>query len=144
MNISEICKMLELHFDRAEKAFQEIQYIKLDNNAFLDFEHIKTIDTFIYRFLKIQDYMGVKLFPAVLYALGEFKSNMSLKDMLNKLERLELMPSADKWMGYREIRNILTHEYPDNEDEIIEGITLALTAYEEIRNIYQTIRYALK
>ena len=144
MNISEICKILDLHFDRAEKAFQEIQHIKLDSGAFLDFEHIKTIDTFIYRFLKIQDYMGVKLFPAVLNALGEFKSNMSLKDMLNKLERLELMPSADKWMGYREIRNILTHEYPDNEDEIIEAITLALTAYEEIRNIYQTIRYALK
>ena len=51
------------------------------------------------------------------------------------------MPSADKWMGYREIRNILTHEYPDNEDEIIEGITLAQTAYEEIRKIYQTLKW---
>jgi hypothetical protein len=139
MNISEIRKILDLHFDRAEKAFQEILNIQLDSDAFLDFEHIKTIDTFIYRFSKIQDYMGEKFFPSVLSALGEFKSNMSLKDMLNRLERLELIPSANKWMGYREIRNTLTHEYPDNEDEVIEGIQLALTAYQEIKSIYRKI-----
>ncbi len=44
-------------------------------------------------------------------------------------------------MNYREIRNILTHEYPDNEDEIIEGIKLALDAYKEIKNIYDNIKF---
>jgi uncharacterized protein YutE (UPF0331/DUF86 family) len=58
-----------------------------------------------------------------------------------KLERLEIIPSAEKWMNYREIRNILTHEYPDNEDEIIEGIKLALDAYKEIKNIYDNIKF---
>jgi len=36
--------------------------------------------------------------------------------------------------------HILTHEYPDNEDEIIDGIKLALTAYKEMKNIYDNIK----
>ena len=33
--------------------------------------------------------------------------------------------------------------YPDNEDEIIEGITLAVNAYAEIKNIYAAIKARL-
>ncbi len=34
-----------------------------------------------------------------------------------------MIDSADKWMDYRNLRNILTHEYPDNRDELIQGLT---------------------
>jgi hypothetical protein len=43
-------------------------------------------------------------------------------------------------MEFREIRNTLTHEYPDSEDEIIEGIKLALIAFNEIKIIYNNIK----
>jgi len=84
--------------------------------------------------------MGEKLFPSVLILLGEYKSSMAFRDTLNKLERLEIIPSVAKWMEFREIRNTLTHEYPDNEDEIIEGIKLALIVYSEIKDIYDNIK----
>ena len=43
-------------------------------------------------------------------------------------------------MNYTEIRNTLTHEYPDQENELIEGIKLALSAYQEIKSIYNNIK----
>ncbi|RJP95172.1 MAG: hypothetical protein C4518_01700 [Desulfobacteraceae bacterium] len=117
--------------------------MQLNAQIFDDFEAVKTIDTFIYRFSKIQDYMGEKLFPAVLDMLGEYKTSMSFKDILNELERLELIQSVRQWMEFREIRNALTHEYPENTNEIIEGIELAVNVYAEIKNIYDTIKKKL-
>jgi uncharacterized protein with HEPN domain len=140
MTIFDIYEILDLHLSRANQAALEIDHLVLDAHVFESFESIKTIDTFIYRFSKIQDYMGEKLFPAVLYLLGEHKPSMAYKDILNKLERLEIIPSSGKWMEFREIRNTLTHEYPDSEDEIIEGIKLALIAFNEIKIIYNNIK----
>jgi uncharacterized protein with HEPN domain len=143
MILEDIYNVLDLHFKRADQAVAEILQMQLNAQIFEAFDSIKTIDTFIYRFSKIQDYMGEKLFPAVLDMLGEYKSSLSFKDILHKLERLEIIQSSKQWMDFRQIRNTLTHEYPENEDEIIEGIKLALNVYGEIKNIYATIQKRL-
>ena len=44
-------------------------------------------------------------------------------------------------LRYDFLTNTLTHEYPDNEDEIIEGIKLALIAFNEITKIYDNIKF---
>jgi len=56
-------------------------------------------------------------------------------DVLDKLEKLELIEDAEKWMYYRKLRNKLTHEYPSNEEEVIEGIVLAIYAFDEMMEI---------
>ena len=37
---------------------------------------------------------------------------------------------------FSESQNTLTHEYPDNEDEIIEAIKLAVVVYNKMITIY--------
>jgi len=71
--------------------------------------------------------------------IGEYKDSMSLIDVLDKLEKLEIIPNADKWIDFRNIRNKLTHEYPDNEEEIIEDIKLSLEFFKEIDDILNRI-----
>lgn len=135
--IYEIIKKAELHIKRAKAAMDEIKsWDFLDISIFEDFEKIKTIDTFIYRFIKTQDIMGDKLFRTLLNKIGEYKDNMSLLDILDKLEKLEIINSSNEWMEYRQLRNKLTHEYPDNENEVLEGIKIAL---EDFDNIMQTL-----
>jgi len=56
MILEDIYKVLDLHFNRAEQAIAEIRRIQLCTGIFNNFESVKTIDTFIYRFSKIQDY----------------------------------------------------------------------------------------
>ncbi|WP_069469750.1 hypothetical protein [Candidatus Marithrix sp. Canyon 246] len=54
--------------------------------------------------------MGDKLFAAILKKFQEYKSNMPLIDVLNKLEKFE--------------------------DDIIEAINLSITTYLKMKKIY--------
>ena len=138
---NEIIAKVELHKSRAKLALEEIKNFKdgLSIEIFEDFEKIKTIDTFIYRFIKLQDMMGDKLFRIFLDELGEYKDNMSLLDILDKLEKLNLIDNSQQWMEYRKLRNKLTHEYPSNEDEVIEGIVVALEAFVYMEKIFNDL-----
>ncbi|MBN4082530.1 hypothetical protein JYT13_01845 [Mariprofundus ferrooxydans] len=140
--IAETFQTLNLHIDRANKAYDEVVLFADDLNlqALDDFDKVKVIDSFIFRFIKIQDLMGNKLFREILEALGEYQISMSMLDVLDRLEQLELLNSAEQWMDYRNLRNILTHEYPDNRDEILEGIQVALKVFPEIKNIQSDMR----
>ncbi len=141
MTLEQVRKELDVHFDRIDAILPELKsYLPLHESDFQEIEKIKTIDFFIYRFTKIQDKMGEKFFPFVLKELQEYKSSMSLIDVLHKLEKLELLDSSDTWIDYRKLRNTLTHEYPDNEDEMIESIVLAIEVYENLKEIYKKMQ----
>ena len=131
--INDVLEKVNLHKKRAKLALLEIeQWEKLDCDIFENFEKIKTIDTFIYRFIKLQDIMGEKLFKVFLDEIGEYKDSMSLLDILDKLEKFEVIDESIKWMEYRKLRNKLTHEYPNNEQDIINGIILSIKVFDEI------------
>lgn len=138
--INDIIEKIELHKSRAKTALLEIKnWPTLNSDLFEDFEKIKTIDTFIYRFIKLQDMMGDKLFKIFLDEIGEYKDNMSLLDVLDKLEKFEIINDSYEWMEYRNLRNKLTHEYPNNEEDIVEGIQLAMIVFEKIEIIFNNI-----
>ena len=81
--------------------------------------------------------LGDKFFKEFLMLIGNYKTNMSMLDVLDRLEKLEMIEDANAWLMYRNLRNTLTHEYPDNEAEIISGIKIALDVFFEIERIYQ-------
>ena len=138
--LAETIAAISLHIKRAAAAREQIlQFESLSIDIFEDFEKIKTVDAFIFRFIKTQDLIGEKLFKEYLDKVGDYKDSMSMLDILNKLEKLEIIPSATDWMVFRSLRNSLTHEYPDNEDETIQGIKLALDVFNEMESIFQTI-----
>ena len=80
--------------------------------------------------------MGSKLFPIILRELQEYQKGMALIDILNKLEKLNLLESSDHWIDYRKLRNQLTYEYPNNYDEILAAVTLSIQVYEAMKQIY--------
>lgn len=120
-------------------------YLPLNRERLHQREIAKTIDSFIYRFTKLQDAMGSQFFPSVLDFLGNWSDSMSLIDILNELEKLELISEQEHthWRRYRNLRNALTHDYPNNEQEIIENITLALGALEIMQSIYERVKAAI-
>ncbi|VAW86170.1 hypothetical protein MNBD_GAMMA18-957 [hydrothermal vent metagenome] len=135
--IAETFQTLALHIDRANRAYDEVTTFSdtLSAQSLDDFDKVKVIDSFIFRFIKIQDLMGNKLFRELLDALGEYQSSMSMLDILDRLEKLKLLNSAEQWMDFRNLRNVLTHEYPDNRDELLEGIRVALNIFPDIKQI---------
>lgn len=138
--IKDLLEKVDLHQSRAKRALFEIKgWENLTSDVYEDFEKIKTIDTFIYRFIKLQDIMGDKLFKVFLDEVGEYKDSMSLLDALDKLEKFGIIETSSQWMEYRKLRNQLTHEYPNNEQDIIDGIYLAIEAFENMEQIISKI-----
>lgn len=99
-------------------------------------EKIALSDQMIYRFSKLQDTIGNKLFKLILQRKAEDTEGLSFKDILLKLEKLHILDSSEKWLQLRETRNIVTHEYPDSIEEIVEGLNLLKKDVEVLGNIY--------
>lgn len=137
LQLIDIKSEIDRHIKQIEAILPDIQkWLPLQKQDLDNTEIVKTIDSFIYRFTKIQDKMGEKLFPAVLKELQEYKPNMPLLDILNKLEKFELIDSVDIWIDLRKLRNHLTHDYPNHEAEIIETINLSITTYFKMKEMY--------
>lgn len=76
---------------------------------------LERLDAFRVRFTDLQDCLGNKVFRGLL-SLEEEPSSTQL-DRLNAIEKRGLIPSFDAWRQWREVRNALTHDYPEHEDE---------------------------
>jgi hypothetical protein len=108
-------------------AFQNVKdKFPLDETKYNELlpDDLSYIDQLIFRFSKLQDSMGNRLFPALLENLGEDIQGKPFIDLLTTLERLELIDNHKEWLNLRETRNIVTHEYPFNSDEIINGLNV--------------------
>jgi DNA-binding ferritin-like protein (Dps family) len=78
-------------------------------------EQIEHIDQLVYRFQKLQDDMGSKLFKSVVANLGETEVfNKPILEILNTLKKYGVINESVNWQTMREIRNSLAHEYLDD------------------------------
>jgi len=109
-----------IHLKRLAFAREKISpLIPLNSETYqsIEEEQISYIDQLIYRFNKLQDTMGDSLFPSILKSIEEDPEQMSMLDMLNRLEKLAIINSVEEWVHLRNLRNEFTHEYEDNLEE---------------------------
>ncbi|MCL6102372.1 MAG: hypothetical protein M1292_07765 [Bacteroidetes bacterium] len=106
-----------------------------DNYYSMDDETIGFLDQYIFRFSKLQDTMGSRLFPLTLETLAEPVSDLAFIDILNRLEKLEIIDSAHSWVQLRKIRNDIVHEYPASLIERIEGINILIDRLDVLKQI---------
>jgi len=133
----------DLHIERINHAFAYTKrLLPLNHGNFenLTDDDITYLDQLIYRFMKLQDAMGEKLFPLTLSLLGEQVESKPFIDILNRLEKLNLIPSRIEWSVWRELRNDLAHEYPDEIYERIEAINTLSETVGKIIDVFMTIR----
>lgn len=102
-------------------------------------DQVETLDSYLYRFTKLQDAMGQRLFRQTLELLAEDTSGMAFIDQLNRLEQLSALPSARQWLDLRQLRNTLAHEYADDPEQLAKGINAAFESFEDLSRIYNQI-----
>lgn len=133
----------DLHIKRINHALacaKRVFPLSIANFNTLTDDDITYLDQLVYRFMKLQDTMGEKLFPLTLSLLEEQVESKPFLDILNRLERLNLIPSREKWSLWRELRNDLAHEYPDEIYERIEAINTLFETVGKIIDVYKNIR----
>lgn len=126
------------HLLRMNGAYSKMKsYFPLDAQRYvhLSDDEVEHIDQFLFRFSKLQDTMGEKLFKNLLIYLGEDIENKPFIDILNRLEKLEIIESASIWINLRNIRNELAHNYDDEADEM----SLAINKIYENQKILETV-----
>jgi len=138
--INEIFKICDEMIKSCDIDYQELKKQNIQNDFFDDYNNTRLVNSFLFNFSKLQDKIGAKLFREVLYQLKEIDNqNLSMIDILNLLEKLEIIEDAKEWDLLREIRNSLAHEYPFNIDERIINIKTAINRYEILKKIYINI-----
>jgi hypothetical protein len=104
------------HLSKIERARDLLKpYFPLTLTSFkeLDDPIIEHIDQLVYRFTKLQDSMGRRLFPSLFYYLEPELDDIPFLDILNGLEKYGIIESTEKWQEFRIIRNSLAHDYPN-------------------------------
>jgi len=148
MNISEkklISNIEEcnIHIQRMLRAFTKISgLIPLNWEKFtnLNENEIEHIDQLMFRFSKLQDVIGEKLFRNIMTSISEDSRALTFIDILNRLEALGLL-WKDDWLNLRKIRNLISHEYPeekflamDNLNNLFKNIQVIYTIFISSRD----------
>lgn len=116
-------KIADIHAKRLNEAIQKTTHLfplKSSLLSVMKVDDIAFLDMITTRFGKLQDIMGAKIFSLILDILGE--NAVSFRDKLNTLEKLNLLEDAAWWMDLREIRNQLTHDYPDDYESLAKHL----------------------
>lgn len=131
------------HLSRLLSAMKWIKpFIPLDIEKYkkLSDTEISFIDQMSYRFGKLQDEAGRLLRFIIVKILKEDLEESPFMDILNRAERVGLIDDAMEWIRLREFRNILTHEYSDKEEDIINGINKLYETSGRLVEIYKGIK----
>ena len=89
------------------------------------------LNVLIFRFSKLQDLIGVKIFRTYLDFSGFETAEKSFFDILREIEK-EGIVDIDSWSELRELRNKIAHEYPEEIDEMVESINLFIEKSGEL------------
>ena len=114
--------------------------ITLETYQRFDSDQIRCIDQFIFRFSKLQDAIGAKIFRYTLEILEEDVTSLPMRDILNRLERFNIIPSADEWIYIRELRNEIAHDYPLYDNEIVVILNELVVKVEVVIDIYNKLK----
>lgn len=133
----------ELHQKRIHYALEKLQkFMPLDVNQYklLSDEEVEALDQFLFRFSKLQDAMGQRLFSDLLALKEEPVKSMSFLDKLNRLEQLGIILDKNQWLAIRDIRNKVSHEYEDNPVAMCEALNHIYASYPKLEAIFLHIK----
>jgi hypothetical protein len=133
-----------IHLQRVNEAIEEIEKKYSFPISENDFEKILEnrvdlafSDQIIYRFSKLQDLIGAKLFKSFLLYQGE-NIDRPFRDILNRFEQIEIL-NVEEWFEVRNLRNEIAHNYDSNQNIAIEILNGIFETRNDLRKILDKI-----
>ena len=96
---------------------------------------LRLADQILFRFTKLQGALSERLVPATLQCLAESFEEWPMRDRLDRLEKLGYL-RVDDWLRWRELRNRLAHEYPDQPELRFAVLKAAIGAAGDLVTAY--------
>ena len=128
-----------LHIDRLEEILAYLKkYYPLDIDT-LEKVSPDKLDAFAFRFAKLQDLLGAKIFREYLEELNFSTQDKNFLMLLKELDK-EGIIDIDKWAEFRSVRNSISHDYPYEEDEKIEAINYLIENIDYLFRVVNNIK----
>jgi hypothetical protein len=146
-HIQTILEECKKHLQRINYAYNELRpLMPFSAEIFIKMSEpqLAAMDQYIFRFSKLQDTVGQKLFKNILLFLGEEVYNKSFIDIFNRLEQLGVVENYDEWNRLRIVRNEISHEYDENKNELAEKMNSLLDSKESLETYLYDVFIFLK
>jgi uncharacterized protein with HEPN domain len=134
----------QIHFQRLQNAIIALETkfkFPIEENHFQEIlnstEYLAYCDQIIYRFSKVQDCMGAKLFRSVLLYQGE-TVNKPFLDILNEMESLNII-HVNSWFEIRDLRNELAHTYDESSSTSTMLLNTIYSIVPDLKKILDAI-----
>jgi hypothetical protein len=147
--VIDIKKRLELylkeafiHIQRLEDVLEPLNKIyPLDSDKYeiLEDDYKDKLDVLAFRFSKLQDLLGSKIFRAYLESAGFVVEEKSFNELLKELEKEKIL-DIDLWSEFRGVRNAIAHDYPYDHTQKIEAINYLIANVKKLIYITKNIR----
>ncbi len=149
LKVEESLNQSYIHLKRLNDAFIELNsrykfpidkslYENLINNI----QDLAFSDQIIYRFSKLQDTIGAKLFKGLLLYQGE-NIDKPFLDILNQLEKIDIV-NVEEWFELRDLRNEIAHDYENNDNLAIDILNNIFELKDELEKILDNIASLVK
>jgi len=103
-----------------------------DDFASLDTSQKGVLEAYLKRFSSLQDYLGAKVFKTLFDMAGISYTKMS--EVLTLIEKEEII-SLDKWIEFRNVRNALEHDYPDELEEALKDLKYCVDSFDYMQEV---------
>lgn len=151
----DIYKKLELHLEESTVHVNRLlDVLKVLNNIYpldanklelLSSEDKDKLDVLAFRFAKLQDLLGTKIFREYLTVLQYPVDDKNFLELLKELDKEKII-DIDIWSEFRGVRNSISHEYPFEEEEkleainyLIQNVNYLITITKKIKDNLETI-----
>lgn len=130
----------------AKRISQALECLEVDSNFTaenvkdLSLPTIMALEMIASRFAKLQDLLGEKLFPLLLDSMHEGDSLLSVRDRINRLEKLKIIANAEQWAEWRDMRKNIAHEYPDDPALTAEQLNNLVLSSQQLLALWKEVR----
>ena len=132
-------KEVNLHIERLKEILEYLKnFYPLNIDSLEEIDKDK-LDAFAFRFAKLQDLLGAKIFREYLEFINFPTQDKNFLELLKELNK-EGIVDIDKWAEFRSVRNSFAHDYPYDESEKIEAINYLIKNIDYLFEVIEQIK----
>ena len=145
----DIYKKLELHLEESYvhihrltdvlHVLETLYPLTNDKLETISLENKDKLDVLAFRFSKLQDLLGTKIFREYLIVLQYPVEGKNFLELLKELDKEKII-DIDIWSEFRGVRNSISYDYPSEDDEKIESINYLIKNVNYLINITKKIK----
>jgi len=133
------CKKHKIRIEKSYAKVKDIFPLSAQRYEKLSDDEIEAIDQYLFRFSKLQDTLGMRLFKMIVSEYVDTINELTFLDILNHLEKIGILEDVNVWKRLRDIRNDISHQYDDEPQEMAQALNNIFAYKDELLKIFERI-----